>query len=122
MISTNTFAFEATSRFSLQAVPIEPYVCAPFTILTASNVKLPIFLSDEFANWLLTYPDTDPQTEAAKYLNDDVKTVEDALNGAHEILAEAISEMSTVRSWLRNFMGQHGQLMTAVKRNGKEKD
>ena len=75
-----------------------------------------------FANWLLTYPDTDPQVEAAKYLNDDVKTVEDALNGAHEILAEAISEMSTVRSWLRNFMGQHGQLMTAVKRNGKEKD
>ena len=75
-----------------------------------------------FANWLLTYPDTDPQVEAAKYLNDDVKTVEDALNGAQEILAEAISEMSTVRSWLRNFMGQHGQLMTAVKRNGKEKD
>ena len=75
-----------------------------------------------FANWLLTYPDTDPQTEAAKYLNDDVKTVEDALNGAHEILAEAISEMSTVRSWLRNFMSQHGQLVTTVKRNGKEKD
>ncbi|WP_251576413.1 Tex family protein [Limosilactobacillus agrestimuris] len=74
------------------------------------------------ANWLLTYSDDDPQTEAAKYLNDDVKTVDDALNGAHEILAEAISEMSTVRSWLRNFMTQHGQLVTAVKRNGKEKD
>ena len=74
------------------------------------------------ANWLLTYSDDDPQTEAAKYINDDVKTVDDALNDAHEILAEAISEMSTVRSWLRNFMNQHGQLVTTVKRNGKEKD
>lgn len=74
------------------------------------------------ANWLLTYTDTDPKVEAQKYLNDDVATVDDALTGAHEILAEAISEMSTVRSWLRNFMSQHGQLVTAVKRNGKEKD
>jgi uncharacterized protein len=74
------------------------------------------------ANWLLTYSDTDPKVEAQKYLNDDVETVDDALTGAHEILAEAISEMSTVRSWLRNFMNQHGQLVTAVKRNGKDKD
>lgn len=74
------------------------------------------------ANWLLTYSDTDPKVEAQKYLNDDVETVDDALTGAHEILAEAISEMSTVRSWLRNFMSQHGQLVTAVKRNGKDKD
>lgn len=74
------------------------------------------------ANWLLTYSDTDPKVEAQKYLNDNVETVDDALTGAHEILAEAISEMSTVRSWLRNFMNQHGQLVTAVKRNGKDKD
>lgn len=74
------------------------------------------------ANWLLTYSDTDPKVEAQKYVNDDVENVDDALTGAHEILAEAISEMSTVRSWLRNFMSQHGQLVTAVKRNGKDKD
>lgn len=74
------------------------------------------------ANWLLTYPDTDPKEEATKYLNDDVATVDDALAGVHEILAEAISEMSTVRAWLRNFLIQHGELVTSVKRNGEEKD
>lgn len=74
------------------------------------------------ANWLLTYPDTDPKEEATKYLNDKVATVEDALAGVHEILAEAISEMSTVRGWLRNFLIQHGELVTSVKRNGEEKD
>lgn len=74
------------------------------------------------ANWLLTYPDTDPKEEATKYLNDKVATVEDALAGVHEILAEAISEMSTVRGWLRNFLIQHGELVTSVKKNGEEKD
>lgn len=74
------------------------------------------------ANWLLTYSDDDPKEEAQKYLNDDVKTVDDALAGAHEILAEAISEMSTVRSWLRGFTLNHGQLVTTVKRNGQDKD
>lgn len=74
------------------------------------------------ANWLLTYPDTDPKEEATKYLNDKVATVEDALAGVHEILAEAISEMSTVRGWLRNFLIQHGELVTSIKRNGEEKD
>ncbi len=75
-----------------------------------------------FANWLLSYPDEDPQEEAQKYINDDVPTVEDVLDGAHEILAEAISEMSTVRGWLRNYTRDHGQLTTTVKRNGEEKD
>ncbi|KRL28508.1 S1 domain RNA-binding protein [Limosilactobacillus frumenti DSM 13145] len=75
-----------------------------------------------FANWLLSYPDDDPQKAAQKYVNDDVPTVEDVLSGAHEILAEAISEMSTVRGWLRNYTRDHGQLTTTVKRNGEEKD
>lgn len=75
-----------------------------------------------FANWLLSYPDDDPQKAAQKYVNDDVPTVEDVLSGAHEILAEAISEMSTVRGWLRNYTRDHGQLITTVKRNGEEKD
>lgn len=75
-----------------------------------------------FANWLLSYPDDDPQKAAQNYVNDDVPTVEDVLSGAHEILAEAISEMSTVRGWLRNYTRDHGQLTTTVKRNGEEKD
>lgn len=74
------------------------------------------------ANWLLTYPDGDLAEEAAKYVNDQVADPQTALAGAHEILAEAISEMATVRGWLRNYTAAHGQLVTSLKRNGAEKD
>ena len=74
------------------------------------------------ANWLLSYPDDDLSAKAQEFINDDVPDAESALTGAHEIWAEAISEMATVRSWLRNYTAQHGQLETSVKRDGEEKD
>lgn len=74
------------------------------------------------ANWLLTYPDGELTTKAAEFVNDDVESPEAALTGAHEILAEAISEMVTVRAWLRNFTHNHGQLVTNLKKDGEEKD
>jgi uncharacterized protein len=43
----------------------------------------------------------DPEIEAAKYLNDGVPTVEDALAGARDILAERFSESASVRESLR---------------------
>ena len=74
------------------------------------------------ANWLLTYPDADLTAKAATFVNDEVASPADALAGAHEILAEAISEMVTVRAWLRNFTNRHGQLVTTCKKGGAEKD
>ena len=74
------------------------------------------------ANWLLTYPDANLTAKAATFVNDEVASPADALAGAHEILAEAISEMATVRAWLRNFTNRHGQLVTTCKKGGAEKD
>ena len=74
------------------------------------------------ANWLLTYPDANLTAKAATFVNDEVASQADALAGAHEILAEAISEMVTVRAWLRNFTNRHGQLVTTCKKGGAEKD
>ena len=74
------------------------------------------------ANWLLTYPDGDLTAAAAKYVNAGVPDAETALAGAHEILAEAISEMATVRGWLRSYTANHGQLIAKLKRNGEDKD
>ena len=74
------------------------------------------------ANWLLSYPDEDLATRAAEFVNEDVETAEDALAGAHEILAAAISEMTSVRGWLRNYTVNHGEVHTALKKNGEEHD
>lgn len=74
------------------------------------------------ANWLLSYPNEDLTVRAAEFVNEDVETAEDALAGAHEILAEAISEMTSVRGWLRNYTVNHGEVHTALKKNGEEHD
>ena len=44
---------------------------------------------------------SDPAAEARKYLNDKVATVEDALAGARDIIAERLSETASVRETLR---------------------
>lgn len=70
------------------------------------------------ANWLLHYEDTDLTTKAAEFVTDEVADAPTALSGAHEILAEAISEMSTVRTWLRDYTTKNGRIVTKVTKQG----
>lgn len=70
------------------------------------------------ANWLLHYEDTDLITKAAEFVTDEVADAPTALSGAHEILAEAISEMSTVRAWLRDYTTKNGRVVTKVTKQG----
>ncbi len=74
------------------------------------------------ANWVLTFPDGELETKAAEFITDEVPDAQAALDGAHEILAEAISEMATVRAWLRGFTRDKGQLVTTLRRGGEEAD
>ena len=54
--------------------------------------------------------------KAAEFISQDVPDVQTALEGANEILAETISESSTIRAWLRNYTKQHGELIATVKK------
>lgn len=74
------------------------------------------------ANWILTFPQDSLEEKAADFVNDDVPDVKAALAGAHEILAEAIAEMATVRGWLRGFTRDKGELVTTTRRSGEEAD
>lgn len=74
------------------------------------------------ANWLLTYSDSPVEEVAQQYLSDQVEDGAAALAGAHEILAEAIAEMTTVRAWLREFAHRTGQLTVLVKKEGAKLD
>lgn len=74
------------------------------------------------ANWILTYPSESLKDHAQAFVNDEVSDADEALAGAHEILAEGISEMVTVRQWLRNYLANHGTLISQVKNKGQEKD
>ncbi len=50
----------------------------------------------------------DPQSAAAEYINEEVPTAEDALNGACDIIAEIISDDANVRRQLRYMLRAHG--------------
>ena len=71
---------------------------------------------EPLADWLLTFPsNVSVEDEAAKYVNEEVKTSEEALSGAHEIIAEVISDEPSYREWLRNMTKQTGLYTTKVK-------
>lgn len=74
------------------------------------------------ANWLLTYPEESLASHAAQFVTTEVPDAQAALAGAHEILAEAISEMPSLRAWVRNYTQQHAQVVTTVTKTGAELD
>jgi uncharacterized protein len=57
------------------------------------------------------------EEEAAKYISEEkaVKTVEDALKGASDILAEEVSEKAKLRAYLREYLMQEGRFVSRIK-------
>lgn len=66
---------------------------------------------------------SDPEEEASKYLNDElgVATLEDALAGARDIIAEMISENAEVRTDMRQYFQQKAVIKSTVIK-GKEEE
>ncbi len=56
-------------------------------------------------------------TEAEKYLSEElgVKTVDEALKGASDILAEAIAEQADLRAYLREYLLKNGRFESKIK-------
>lgn len=78
---------------------------------------------EPLADWLLTFPKSGYiEEEATKYLSEEkeVLSVEEALQGASDIIAEMISDEAALRKWIRSETFRNGQLETFVKE--KEKD
>ncbi|AUC59887.1 uncharacterized protein AA637_01415 [Cyanobacterium sp. HL-69] len=60
------------------------------------------------------------EKEAQKYLNDEVKTIEEAIAGAGDILAEEIGEKANLRAYLREFILKNGWFTSSVKKDYEE--
>ena len=74
-------------------------------------------LADKMYNVTLT----DPLSEARKYVGDKVASVEDALAGARDIIAERINEDPTARNRMRNLYRRSAMLSARVAK-GKEEE
>ena len=65
---------------------------------------------EPLSKWMLTFPNTSVEEKAKKYLNDQVLSVEDAIEGAKFIIAEVISDNAEYRKALRKELFDHGQI------------
>ena len=77
---------------------------------------------DGLAQFILAQETTEPiENEAEKYIHEDedesksVKTVEDALQGAKDIIAEMISDEADYRIYIRNITTEEGKLVSSAK-------
>ncbi|MGM0199219.1 Tex family protein [Enterococcus sp. DIV1314a] len=70
---------------------------------------------EPLADWFMTFPKGEIQSELEKYLTEDLLTTEDVLAGVHEILAEQISDSAEFRTWIREYTTKKGQYVSQVK-------
>lgn len=62
------------------------------------------------------------KVEAEKYVNEEVKSVDEAIAGAQDIIAEIISDDAPTRKKLRNFFFNHGEMTSAYAKGKEELD
>lgn len=73
---------------------------------------------EPLANLLLSLPkEINIEEEAQKYLNDDVKTVKDAIQGAKDIVAENVSDNAKLRWSFKDTIKASGSISTKVKKD-----
>ncbi|EOR26215.1 S1 RNA-binding domain-containing protein [Niallia nealsonii AAU1] len=78
---------------------------------------------EPFAEWLLNRnQENSLEEEARKYISEekDVLTIEDAINGAKDILAERISDDAESRKWIRNKTMLSGKIQSSSKNAEKD--
>lgn len=70
---------------------------------------------EPLAQYLLTYPQSGIEVEAAKYVNEEVASVEEALQGARDIIAEMIADNADYRKWIREYTTKNGEIQSKVR-------
>ncbi|TAG32090.1 MAG: RNA-binding transcriptional accessory protein [Sphingobacteriia bacterium] len=69
---------------------------------------------DPLANFLLEQGIGSVETEAAKYFNEKITTIEEALQGARDIIAENVNENAAIRAKLRKIFEDQANLQSKV--------
>jgi len=75
------------------------------------------------AEWILTCPRTGSlDEEAAKYVNENVSTVEEAIQGAKDILAEIVSDEAQLRRRIREYVFSEAKIVVKLKKNAVDEE
>ena len=72
---------------------------------------------EPLAKIILSFPDN---LYVDKFINEKVKTKEEAIEGAKYIIAEYISDNAFYRKWIRNFTFNTGKIKSKIKKNASD--
>ena len=75
---------------------------------------------EPLAQLIFSGKEADPERKALSYLNDQVEKVEDALQGARDIIAEWISESQDARGKIRSVFQRNAVITSKVKKKKEE--
>lgn len=76
---------------------------------------------EPFATWLLQPKlNENVESKAQMFINEEIKGVEEAIQGAQDIIAEQISDNPKYRSRILKNVYQHGQIVTTKKKKGED--
>ena len=76
---------------------------------------------EPLAKIIMSFPiKIDIEDTAKKYLNENIKTTEDAIQGAKYIIAEWISDNASYRKYLRTNIFNHGIIISKIKKNAQD--
>lgn len=76
---------------------------------------------EPLAKMVMSFPTKGDITSlTSKFINDKVKTVEEAVTGASYIIAEYISDNAYYRKWLRNYIFKNGFIISKKKKDAED--
>ena len=76
---------------------------------------------EPLAKMIMSFPEKgNIEDMAQKFLNDMVKSVEDAIVGAKYIIAEWISDNASYRKWIRSYFYKNGVIVSSLKKNADD--
>lgn len=75
---------------------------------------------EPLAKIIMSFKKVDIDKIAASYINDNVKSIEAAIEGAKYIIAEWISDNASYRKYIRNNMKNNGVMLTKIKKDASD--
>lgn len=78
---------------------------------------------EPLAKMIMSFKETGSLDDlASKFVNDKVKTTEEALTGASYIIAEWISDNAYYRKWIRSYLYKNASLVSKLKKNANDEN
>ena len=77
---------------------------------------------EPLAKIIMSFPDKFDESSVSKFLNENVKTIDEALEGAKYIIAEWISDNAYYRKWIRSYFYKNGIMTSKLKKNANDEN